>query len=208
MSMNTWTPLWSQVVESTLWEEPLPVRVLFLTMLAIKEPDHVVRMRFGRLCKKANIEPDVCAEALRVLMEPDGKSLDEQPFEGRRGQEVEGGWLILNGEHYQREVQRLLLRAKKTAWQREQRQKDRDAEIAKAEARSKKALKSGTPLAGETAAVKAMERGDEAEADRLAAQGPGGNGSAPQSESGGSVSRPAPAEEPESIPLGPREPEE
>ena len=182
MSMNTWSPLYSQVVDSTLWEEPLAVRVLFLTMLAIKGPDHIISMPFRRLCKKANMEPEICQGALAVLLNPDKRSVDDQEFEGRRVREVDGGWLVLNGEHYRQEMSKLMLRFRKTEWQRQDRAK-------------KRVLSSGTPLAGEAGYIKAMERGDEAEADRIAAQwGGGGNSSEPAA---------APAGQEESIPLGP-----
>ena len=80
--MNTWAPIFSQLPESTLWEEPLAVRVLFMTMLSIKDPDHVVRMPFRRLCKKANLAKDpeenarLVQEALDVLLRPDGRSIE------------------------------------------------------------------------------------------------------------------------------------
>lgn len=130
----------------------MPVRVLFLTMLAIKEPDHVVRMPFRRLCKKANMTPEVCTEALRVLLEPDTKSIDHQEFEGRRLKEVEGGWMVLNGEYYRREMQKLMLRFRKTEWQRNARAKDKVW---------------GKPLPGEVAALKHEGNGDHAAADRV-----------------------------------------
>jgi hypothetical protein len=123
--MNTWAPLWSQVVESTLWEEPLEVRVLFLTMLAIKDPDHVVRMPLRRLVKKAQMEVDLVESALKVLMSPDTKSLDEQPEEGRRLKEVEGGWLVINGEHYRKEMSRLMTRFRKSEWQKKKRHSEK-----------------------------------------------------------------------------------
>ena len=152
--MNTFVPLWSQVVDSTLWEEDLPVRVLFLTMMALKDPDHVIRMPFRRLCKKANMEPDVCERALKVLLEPDGKSIDHQNFEGRRIQVVDDGWLVLNGAHYQKEMQRLFLRMKKTQLQRKYREEE-------------KMNRSGQPLPGEIAALKHDGNGDQAAADRV-----------------------------------------
>lgn len=120
-----------------------------MTMLAIKEPDHVVRMPFRRLCKKAHMEPEVCREALRVLLEPDQRSIDDQPFDGRRIEEVEGGWLILNGEKYRQEMSKLMLRLRKTEWQREDRAKKRI---------EKQAMKSG-PLVGESAYVAAEKAG-------------------------------------------------
>lgn len=149
--MNTWTPLWSQVVESTLWEEPLEVRVLFLTMLAIKDPDHVVRMPFRRLCKKANMDPPVVQGALETLMKPDHRSPEPQEFEGRRVEAVEGGWLILNGEHYRQEMAKLMRRFYKASWARDKRARSR----------------SHKPLPGEAAAVAAEERGDQNGADAI-----------------------------------------
>lgn len=103
----------------------MPVRVLFLTMLAIKEPDHVVRMPFRRLCKKANMPPEVVTVALEALKSPDTLSVDHQPFEGCRVQEVEGGWLILNGEQYRQAMSKLMLRLRKNEWQKADRAKKR-----------------------------------------------------------------------------------
>jgi len=130
--MNTWAPIWSQIVDSSLWEEKLEVRVLFLTMLSNKDiRDHVVRMPLRRLCKKANLHSDpmenarLVKESLQVLLSPDSKSVDEQPYEGRRLLEVEGGWLVINGEFYQREMARMIRRSKKTLWQREERERKR-----------------------------------------------------------------------------------
>ena len=53
--MNTWTPLWTQIVDSSLWEEPLCVRVLFVTMLALKDAEHIVRSDAYKLHKKAHL---------------------------------------------------------------------------------------------------------------------------------------------------------
>lgn len=134
MSQNTWAPLWGQVVESTLWEESLEVRVLFLTMLALKDyHDHVVRMPFRRLCKKANMDPDKVQWALDILMNPDKKSVDEQPEEGRRIKLVEDGWLVINGEYYKKEMDRLTRRLKKAKWQRDYRHRIKENGIASGE---------------------------------------------------------------------------
>ena len=122
-----------------------------MTMLAIKEPDHVVRMPFRRLCKKANMEPDVCQGALQVLMEPDTRSIDDQPFEGRRIQLVDGGWLVLNGEHYRQEMSKLMLRIRKTEWQRNDRANKRANKVA------------SKPLPGESGYVAAERAGASAE---------------------------------------------
>lgn len=150
---NTWTPLWSQVVDSTLWEEPLEVRVLFMTMLALKEYDHVVRLPFRRLCKKSNMEPEKVRMALDVLMAPDKRSIDTQREEGRRVKTVEDGWLIVNGEYYRQEMAKLMRRFSKNQWQREN--------------RAKNGRKKEPRDPAEIAAAKAHGDGDDAKFDQI-----------------------------------------
>ena len=124
--MNSWTPLWSQVVDSSLWEEKPSVRILFLTMLALKDADHVVRYDAYKLHKKANLTPDETMEALEVLKSPDKrKAAFEQEFEGRRIEEVPGGWLVLNGEKYRSMIAKLRNREYKTQWERDKRSKEK-----------------------------------------------------------------------------------
>ncbi len=98
--MNTWAPLWSGIVESSIWDEPDSVVKVFLTMLAIKDADHVVRKsayQISKLSRKSEVE---VLDALKVLCHPDSIRKEKQPFDGRRIKAVEGGWLVLNGEKY------------------------------------------------------------------------------------------------------------
>lgn len=102
--MDFFTPLWSGIVDSSLWDEPDPVVKVFVTMLALKDPDFIVRKtayQIGRCARKT--EKEVLA-ALDVLCSPDTKRLEPQPFEGRRLRKMETGWLILNGEKYQEKM--------------------------------------------------------------------------------------------------------
>lgn len=98
--MNTWSPLWSKIVDSSLWEEPDFVVKIFLTMVAKKDMDHVVRANAYEIGKWARKSEAEAIEALRVLSSPDTRRIEPQPFEGRRVQKVADGWLILNGEFY------------------------------------------------------------------------------------------------------------
>lgn len=118
--MNTWSPLFSSVVESSLWDEPLHVRVLFMTLLALKEQDQVVRKNEYQLRRAANIEGVQVAEALKILSRPDRKR-PNQEHEGRRIKEVADGWLILNGELYEKQMRRV----SKAIWARKHRMKQR-----------------------------------------------------------------------------------
>ena len=110
--MDYYTPLWSGVVDSSLWDEPDPVVKVFVTMLAIKDPDFVVRKtayQIGRCARKTEAE---VLEALEVLSSPDTKRLEPQPQEGRRLERVSDGWLILNGKKYQEKMREEAERAR------------------------------------------------------------------------------------------------
>ena len=152
-------------MDSTLWEEDPAVRVTFLTMLAIKDFDHVVRMPMRRLVRKVNLPLEQVQESLRVLMEPDSKSLDHQKDEGRRLREVEGGWLVINGQYYQDEMVRLMTRLRKSQWQREARQREKEAPEVE---RKKKAIRTGKGSLAERLAVQAEKDGDAETLGRLA----------------------------------------
>jgi hypothetical protein len=102
--MDYFTPLWSGIVDSSLWDEPDPVVKVFVTMLALKDPDFIVRKtayQIGRCARKTEKE---VLDALKVLSAPDTKRLEAQPHEGRRVQKVPDGWLILNGRKYQEKM--------------------------------------------------------------------------------------------------------
>lgn len=98
--MNTWTPLFSKIVDSSVWCEPDHVRIVFITMLALKDADHIVRYSAFQLAQRAHKTEAEVLDAFTVLSAPDTRRLEPQPFEGRRIEKTPEGWLILNGEYY------------------------------------------------------------------------------------------------------------
>ena len=146
--MNTWTPLWSGTVESSLWDEDDYVVKVFLTMLATKDSDQVYRGDAYKLARQSRKKEVEVLQALKVLASPDVKKLTPQPNEGRRIEAVEDGWLILNGDKYRDKV-------------REEMKKARNRR-AQAAYRERQKLKHGEPLPGEMRHEEAMKRGDEA----------------------------------------------
>ena len=124
--MNTWTPLWSKVVDSSIWLEDKNTRILFVTMLALKDRDHVVRYSAFELARKANLTELEVIESLKILQKPDTKRVEPQEFEGRRIEKVEDGWFMLNGEKYRKAMQKLYRREYKRGKQAEYRQKEPD----------------------------------------------------------------------------------
>ena len=154
--MHTWTPLFSKIVDSSLWlEEDFVVKV-FLTMLSKKDADQVVRMNafeLGRRCWPLDPKAEVkVLTAFKILSSPDTKRIEPQEFEGRRIERVDGGWLVLNGQYYEDMMRSINRKAYKAAKQKEYRLK----------------AKKHT-LPGEDAALRALERGDNHDAERIAA---------------------------------------
>jgi len=155
--MNTWAPLWSGIVDSSIWAEPDFVCKVFVTMLALKDSDHVVRQTafgLGLRCWPGEKDTEErVLKALKVLASPDRRRLEPQPHEGRRIEKVEDGWLLLNGETYRKRVSDEMRKARLRRAQTTFRQKH---------------FNSGVPIKGETMAVKALNNGDEQEFERIA----------------------------------------
>jgi len=148
--MNTWAPLWSGIVDSSIWDEPDYVVKVFLTMMALKDSDHIYRGNAYRLAKRSRKTEAEVLDALKILSSPDKKRLEPQPYDGRRIKAVEDGWLILNGEKYRAAVALEMKRAR-----------NRRAQAALRARRNPK------PLKGETSYLKAANRGeDEQSLDR------------------------------------------
>ena len=109
--MNFWAPLSDGIVDSSIWEEEDHVFRVFIGMLSLKGPDHVVRMDSYKLHRRLHMDLEKVLDALKVLSSPDAKRVG-QPHEGRRLAAVEGGWLFLNGEQYREEVKLIMKRAR------------------------------------------------------------------------------------------------
>jgi uncharacterized phage protein (TIGR02220 family) len=89
----------SGIILSTIWREDDHTRILWITMLALKGRDHRVLASVPGLAAVANIPIESCRAGLVKLATPDKDSRTKE-YEGRRIMEVEGGWMVLNGEKY------------------------------------------------------------------------------------------------------------
>lgn len=160
-TISSWSPLFSTIVTSTLWEESKEVRLLFVTMLALKNKDGEVLGTVSGLRRLSNLTLDEVRQALVVLEAPDKRAETDQQFEGRRVEKTARGWRILNHEKYRDLVSGVKRRAYQANWQRNYRERQKGGG-------------SGVPLPGETSAVKAFEEGhiDEHEQPIPAPPGP------------------------------------
>jgi hypothetical protein len=109
----SWTPLFSDIVLSSIWGEKDSTRVVWVTLLALKDRNGFVGSSLPGLARAANVGLEECREALDRLMAPDPLSRSKE-YGGRRIEEAEGGWLVLNhlkyrdkiSKDYRREYQR------------------------------------------------------------------------------------------------------
>lgn len=153
MEMNTWTPLFSKIVDSSIWTELDHVVKVFLTMLALKDADQVVRYNAFGIAQRAHKTEKEVLEALKVLSSPDHKRLEKQPFDGRRIERVVDGWKLLNGQHYEDMMRDINRKAYKAAKAKEYRAR----------------AKSGVASPGERSFEAALVGGNEKLADGIAA---------------------------------------
>lgn len=148
--MTGYTKLFQDIVTSTIWGEDDKTRIVWITLLALKDYNHFVSASIPGLARQANVSQDDCLKALRKLESPDKFSRSKE-HEGRRIKAVEGGWTILNGEKYRQRMSQEDRKAYQRKYQRDRRAK----------------LKSGTPMAGESLYLAANERGDDKTAERV-----------------------------------------
>lgn len=99
----SYSKLHSSIVNSSLWCEQDAIRILFITLLAMCDRDGIVYGSRAGLARAAMIDPEKANEAWTALLSPDPDSSDKiraPENEGRRIEEVSGGFRLLNFEYY------------------------------------------------------------------------------------------------------------
>lgn len=123
------------------------MRIVWITLLALKDENGCVWGAPGWLADRARVSEETCEKALKMFKAPDPKSRT-MANEGRKIVTIEGGWQVLNHELYRDGMERL-----REKWRRQ---------------KAAQRLKRSEPLAGESAAVRAAERGDESGFEQIA----------------------------------------
>lgn len=95
----SFTKLYRSIISSSIWNEDNETRILWVTMLAMCDPDGVVRASAGGLAHQARMTRDECEKSLGILSAPDPDSRT-QDNEGRRIEACSGGYRILNYHFY------------------------------------------------------------------------------------------------------------
>lgn len=98
--MNGFTLLWQKILNSSLWvKESKETRLVWITILAMKDKAGKVYASVVGLADRAKVTPEECREALIVLLSPDLEDTSKVE-EGRRIREIPGGWEVVNHDLY------------------------------------------------------------------------------------------------------------
>lgn len=88
-----------EIIQSSIWNEPSDIRVVWITMLATKDKDGYVRGDARTIARMANVSLESAEEALKRFQEPDPSS-HTPDYEGRRIYHAPGGWMVINSDLY------------------------------------------------------------------------------------------------------------
>jgi hypothetical protein len=94
-----YSKLFRQILDSTIWQEDMETKLVFVTMIADCDRFGRVLMSIPGLAKRAGVSLTGCEKALGILLAPDPYSRTKDR-EGRRIEEIDGGWRLLNHEKY------------------------------------------------------------------------------------------------------------
>lgn len=97
----SFTKLHQSLITSTIWREPNHIRVAWITMLAMGDKNGEVMASIPGLADICRITIPEMQEALACFLSPDEFSRTKD-YEGRRIEEIDGGWFLLNHPKYRK----------------------------------------------------------------------------------------------------------
>lgn len=119
--MSHFVKLYGSILDSSVWGESKDVRLVWVTLLAMADPEGYVEASLPGLARRANVSIEECEAALAVLSAPDVHS-KSQEHDGRRVEKVPRGWFVLNYQEY-REMR---TRSQSDAARRKREQRERE----------------------------------------------------------------------------------
>jgi hypothetical protein len=97
--MTGFTKLFSSITRSTIWAEDDATVKIWITMMALADRDGIVEASIPGLAHEARKSLEEVEAALKKFLSPDKYSRSKE-YEGRRIEEVRGGWRLLNHDYY------------------------------------------------------------------------------------------------------------
>jgi len=97
--VSGYTKLHEEILDSSIWHEPHATRILWITMLAMADANGAIDASIPGLAARARITIPETQAGLDLLAGTD-KFSRSKDCEGRRIQEIDGGWLLVNHAKY------------------------------------------------------------------------------------------------------------
>lgn len=93
------TKLVPEIIQSSIWNEPADIRIVWITLLAVKDAEGYVRGDARTIARLANVDTETAQKALDLFQQtdPDSHTPDN---DGRRIERMSGGWIVLNHNLY------------------------------------------------------------------------------------------------------------
>lgn len=95
LGMETYVKLYQRLLDSSVWRLSSDIRIVWITILALKDQDGCVHGGEGWLADRARVDDEVCRKALKIFLAPDKRSRTVTN-DGRKIEAIEGGWRVLN----------------------------------------------------------------------------------------------------------------
>jgi len=97
--MSGYTKLFNSILMSSVWEEPVDSRIVWVTLLALADQHGHVDGTIRSLARVARVSVPACDTAITTFLSPDPHDRSGVA-EGRRIAADPGGWLIVNHSTY------------------------------------------------------------------------------------------------------------
>lgn len=95
----SYTKLANSILTSTLWQEDDPTRIVWMTLLAMADRNGEVQASIPGLAHIARVDLEKTREAIQRFLSPDPDSRTKDDG-GRRLEEIQGGWCLINHKAY------------------------------------------------------------------------------------------------------------
>ena len=120
-----YTKLFGTLISSSVWTLPDPVRITWITMLALADKDGIVQASIPGLAQISKVSLQDCQNAVDLFSQADQWSRNKD-YDGRRIEAVDGGWKILSYGRYKGLLSTMGRREYWAARQREARRRKRE----------------------------------------------------------------------------------
>ncbi len=107
---SMYNKLFTRILDSSIWLEPTPTRIVWLTMIAAMDEDGFAQFAsVSNVAHRAVVSLEEAQEAIKCLEGPDPNSSNPDN-EGRRIERVDGGWMVINAPVYRSMATRIVIK--------------------------------------------------------------------------------------------------